>query len=464
MPNESPCDQVRLLAWEILWEIEREESFADLILEKVLSEQQKLSSRDRAFITEIVLGTLRWQGKLDRVIRQAARYPEKKIKPKLKQLLRLAAYQILFLDKVPDSAAVNESVRLARAVFGDGKIANFVNAILRAIARQKDQEVIPSFEDDPVEHISLNFSHPRWLVELWIKEFGVEWTRDICAANNIHPPFTIRVNTLRTTRESLEANFHNMGIECRATPFSPWGLILKKSPFLPDDQLWRRGEYYIQDEASQIISLLLEAQIGERILDACAAPGGKTTHLAELMKNQGQIVALDISLPKLKLLQENCRRLGVSIVKAICTDAAQIFPFSSPALFDRIIIDPPCTGLGILHRHPEIKWRREPADISRLALLQQSLLENISSWLKPGGILVYSTCTMTRAENDLVIDTFLARHKEFVLEDLRAIVPPPLRLMVDKRGFLRTYPELIIPQGDYRLDGFFAARMKKNEK
>lgn len=464
MINQALYDQVRYLAWEILYRIEKEEAFADQALEEVLASRKDLLPRDRAFVYELVLGTLRWQGKIDRFISRAVRFPGKKIKLKLHTLLRLGAYQLLFLDKVPDAAAVNESVRLAKAIFHDDKISHFVNAALRHIARNKSQKIAPALDDDPLEHIAVTFSHPRWLVARWIKEYGVEMARDICAANNIPPPLTLRINTLKTNPEDLGGQLKNLGLDFRKTVFAPTGLILKKSAILLEENQLNKGDYYIQDEASQIISPILEVKPGMIVLDACAAPGGKTTHLAQLMKNQGQIIALDLSMAKTKILQKNCQRLGASIVQIICADSTRPLPFRPSLFFDRILIDAPCSGLGTLHRHPDIKWRRGPEDINRLSLLQLRLLENLSAYLQQGGVLIYSTCTMTREENDLVVEKFLQRHKDFVLEDLRDIVPPSLKMMIDGQGYLRTYPDFILPQGEYRLDGFFAARMRKCEK
>lgn len=463
MISQAAYDQVRFLAWKILYHIEKEEAFADQILEEFLVNREDLLPRDRAFVYELVLGTLRWQGKLDRFISRAVRFPGKKIKLKLHTLLRLGAYQLLFLDKVPDAAAVNESVRLAKAIFRDDKIAHFVNATLRHIGRNKNQTIAPPLEDDPVEHIAVNFSHPRWLVARWIKEYGVEMARDICAANNMSPPLTLRINTLKTNGEKLPEQLKNLGLDFRNTIFSPPGLILKKSSNLLAENQLGKGDYYIQDEASQIVSFLLEVQPGMNVLDACAAPGGKTTHLAELMKNQGRIVALDLSVLKTKILQKNCQRLGASIVKIICADSTSPLPIRLAHFFDRILIDAPCSGLGTLHRHPDIKWRRGPEDIYRLSLLQLRLLENLSAYLPRGSVLIYSTCTMTREENDLVVEKFLRRHKDFALEDLRDFVSPSLKMMINGQGYLRTYPDFILPQGEYRLDGFFAARMRKKE-
>lgn len=462
MTVEEPAfDEVRWLAWNILGEIEKSQVFADLLLEKAFSQNPFLRPLDRAFIWEMVLGTLRWRGRIDAIIQAAVKFPEKKIDPRLLQLLRLGAYQILFLDRVPDSAAVDKSVRLAKAIFRNEQMAGFTNAILRSIARNKNRENFPSFMANPAEYLVQALSHPRWLVERWIKEFGLEKTRDLCTANNRKPPFTIRVNTLKASREWLREQLAASGVQSFPTAYSPDGLILGKGPFLESETLFQDGFYFVQDEASQIVPYLMDVHPGEIVLDACAAPGGKSTHMAQLMQNRGEIFSLDLHKSKLDLVRENCQRMGISIVKTLQMDASRPLSFPDGLTFDKILLDAPCTGLGILHRNPEAKWRRKPEDISRLAGLQTKLLENVSSRLKPGGILVYSICTMTREENDKVVKVFLRAHQGFFSEDLRTVVGKVFHPLIDGAGFLRTYPKWTTNTNGYRLDGFFAARIKK---
>lgn len=454
-----PFDEVRMLAWDFLQRVEHSEAFADLLLDRVFSKNPKLRVLDRAFISELVLGTLRWRSRLDLAIHRAAKFPEKKIDPKLLHLLRLGTYQILFLDRVPSFAAVNESVRLAKAAFQSEKISGFTNAVLRSVARQKGQESFPSFEKQPVEYITQVLSHPRWMVECWVREFGADMARKMCEANNLRPPFTVRANILKTTRKILQERLAEAGLHSLPAPYSPEGLILQESFWPPEEPLFQEGFYLVQDEASQIVAHLVNPQPGERVLDACAAPGGKTTHLAQLMKDQGEIISLDLYGPKIEWIRDNCRRMGIRIVMVFRADASKPLPFPEEFLFDRILVDAPCTGLGTLHRHPEAKWRLKPQDVERLQRLQATLLENLRTRLKPGGVLVYSTCTVTREENDFVVEGFLSSHKDFHLEDLRLIVPQSLQPLIDKKGFLRTYPGLTIASDHYRLDGFFAARM-----
>jgi 16S rRNA (cytosine967-C5)-methyltransferase len=447
MGKPQDFDPVRMLAWNLLQRIERSSSFADLLLDRTFSRNPGLRPLDRAIISEMVLGTLRWQGRLEAFIQSALKTRDHKMDPRLLHLLRLGAYQILFMDRVPDSAAVNESVRLSKAVFQNEKIAGFVNAILRSISRNKDLAPFPPFQDQPVEYIAQALSHPRWLVERWVGEFGPEITERICTANNRKPPFTVRANTLKISREKLREQFSASGISSYPAEFSPEGLVLEKSPSLAEEGLFQKGLYFVQDEASQMIAHLLNPEPGDRVLDACSAPGGKSTHLAQLMKDRGEILALDLHGSKVRLIRENCARLGISIVRAIEADVARVLPFSPGDFFDRVLLDAPCTGLGILHRNPEAKWRRKPEDLARLPQLQTVLLDNVSCRLKAGGILVYSTCTMAREENDGVVGSFLAKHPDFALEDLHSVLPGSYHPLVDGQGFLRTYPEMITRNG-----------------
>jgi 16S rRNA (cytosine967-C5)-methyltransferase len=265
-------------------------------------------------------------------------------------------------------------------------------------------------------------------------------------------------------RERLMDELAASGFPSRPTPFSPDGFNFVKTPLFAEENLFQQGFYFIQDEASQMISYLLDPQPGERILDTCAAPGGKCTHMAQRMENQGEIFAVDLHQNKLERIAQNCRRLDIRIIQTHRADVSQLLPFPPDVVFDRILVDAPCSTMGILHRHPESKWRRKPEDILRLQKLQSLLLAHASSRLKPGGYLVYSTCTMTPEENDFVVESFLREHPGFQREDLAKMVPPAWRSLIDDRGFFRTYPEMILkPEGE-RLDGFFAARMRKKSR
>jgi 16S rRNA (cytosine967-C5)-methyltransferase len=353
-------------------------------------------------------------------------------------------------------------VRLAKTVLGDEKIAGFVNAALRTILRRKENFVFPALEKEPLEHLVSVLSHPRWIAARWLKEFGAEAAARICLAGNSPPPWTLRVNTLKITRERLSADLGNLSLFTRPTPFSPAGLVAARNPFVEGSDLFQRGLFFLQDEASQIVSYALQPQPGERILDACAAPGGKATHIAQLMENQGEILAFDLNEKKTRLIPENAERLGISIIKGLPGDAGRLLALEAGSRFDRILVDAPCTGLGTLHRNPEAKWNRKEGDPRRLQNLQLALLQNVSSHLKPGGVLVYSTCTLTAEENDEVVDSFLRKNGDYVREDLHSVFPSSWYGLLDEKGFYRTYPAAMIQDAGYRMDGFFAARLRKH--
>jgi 16S rRNA (cytosine967-C5)-methyltransferase len=460
-PPPGSCDRARLTAFELLRKIDLSQSFADEALDRTFLAEPELRPLDRAFIHELVMGVLRWRGRLDWVIRGVLKSPAKKLDPRLLEILRLGVYQIFHLDRVPASAAVNESVRLAKAILGQERIAGFVNAALRSVLRRKAEMVFPSLEKEPLEHLTSFLSHPEWIAKRWLKEFGAEAAARVCLADNFPPPWTLRVNALKTTRDGLSASLGKRGVSARPAPFSPDGLIAEKNPLAEGEDLFKEGLFFLQDEASQIVVYALQPQPGERILDACAAPGGKATHIGQLMGNRGEIWALDLQDKKIRLISENARRLGISIIKALLSDAARPLLFDSAVRFDRILVDAPCTGLGTLHRNPEAKWSRKEGDPRRMQDLQLALLRNVSSHLKPGGVLVYSTCTLTAEENDQVVERFLKENDGFIPEDLHSVLPVSWHELLDEKGFYRTYPEAMIREGGYRMDGFFAARLRR---
>jgi len=289
-------------------------------------------------------------------------------------------------------------------------------------------------------------------VRRWVEQWGAEETIALCQADNQIPPFTVRVNTLKASREEVLDQLRAEKIRAIPTSFSPVGIVISDPPPLTTWGLLQSGLLQVQDEAAQLVSLLLTPQPGERVLDLCAAPGGKTTHLAQLMEDQGEIMAMDVSQNKLGLLQENCRRLGIALVQTMTHDATTPLPFPR-ASFNRVLVDVPCTGLGTLRRNPDGKWRVKEADIPRLQKIQRAILAQASTMVKKEGVLVYSTCTMTSEENEGVIEAFLSERKEFRLEDVSPSLPPGCECLVDSTGYLRTLPSR------HGMDGFFAARI-----
>jgi len=446
-------DRARTKALEVLIRWEKRGSPMDPLFDELVREDHRLTDLDKAFVREVVYGVLRWQGRLDWVISAYSHIKLARMERAVITILRIGAYQILFMDRVPSRAAVDESVKLAKGI-KKGEAAPFVNGILRGIAEGRKEVPYPDLGTDPLDHIATRYSHPLWLVRRWIDQWGVEETSALCQANNQISPLTVRVNTLKGSREEAIKQLHNDNIEATSTPFSPLGLVIKNPPPLDTWGLLQTGGVQVQDEAAQLVSILLAPQPGERVLDLCAAPGGKTTHLAQEMGNQGEITAVDVSRAKLALLQENCRRLGISIVKTMAQDAAASLSFT-PAFFDRVLVDVPCTGLGTLRRNPDIKWRVKEADISRLQRLQGAILNRAATMVKREGVLVYSTCTLTPEENDGVVEAFLSKRKEFCLEDISPFLPTGCAGLVDDKGYLRTLPHR------HGTDGFFAARMSR---
>lgn len=425
----------------------------DPLFDELVMEDPLLTDLDKAFVREVVYGVLRWRGRLDWVIAAYSRVKPPRMERAVIAILRMGAYQILFMDRVPSSAAVDESVKLAKGLRRKD-VVPFINGILRGIAEERKEVTYPDLQTDPLDHIATFYSHPVWMVRRWIDQWGVEETIALCQADNQIPPLTMRVNTLQGNREETMDRLHDEEIEAFPTPFSPVGLVIKDPPPLTAWGLFQGGRFQVQDEAAQLVSLLLSPQPGQRVLDVCAAPGGKTTHLAQVMGDQGEIVAMDVSEAKLGLLQENCRRLGISIVKIVAQDAAAPLPFP-PASFDRVLVDVPCTGLGTLRRNPDGKWRVQERDITRLQKLQGEILAQASTMVKSEGVLVYSTCTMTPEENEEVIEAFLSERKEFHLEDASPFLPTGCEGLVDTKGYLRTLPSR------HGMDGFFAARMSR---
>ncbi len=449
---ETAGSNVRSFATEILTQVDTHKAYADVLLDRTLKDRP-LEELDRALLTEIVYGTLRWRGKLDAELSRHLRRPLSEIDPRIRNLLRLTSYQLLFLDRVPDYAAVNEAVELAKLHRG-GKTAGFVNGVLRNLLRSRDRAAILHREERSLSSLAIEYSHPEWLVKKWRQEFGLQSAINLMRANNEKAPLVIRVNSLRCSRDRLLQAFSRAGISAAPTRFSPQGVSVQPAGGVESFPGFSEGWFQVQAESSQLVGLLLSARPGERILDACAAPGGKATHIAELMKDQGELIAIDKSKPGLAKLRDNATRLGITCIQPYHADAGRDLDNSLSGPYDRILVDAPCSGLGTLRAHPEIKWHRNEADLQRLSLLQSKLLDRVAWHLKRGGILVYATCTLTREENEQNLESFLMRHDEFELEDAARYLPTEAQYMTKGKYFQA------LPQRD-NTDGFFAARLKK---
>jgi 16S rRNA (cytosine967-C5)-methyltransferase len=435
----------RALAHEILVRVETTAAFADVLLGDRLA-HTRLAATDRAFATSLVYGTLAWQGRLDHHLTGLLHAPVERLDPPVRAALRLGLYQLLFLDRVPAYAAVETSVQLtrrsARAATG------LVNAVLRrAASAGRSGLPLPDLAADPLERLAIEWSHPRWLVERWAAEVGLEELPDLLAADNARGPTTIRTCALaERVRQELEA----AGVHALPGRWARDALVVELgSARLRRLAAWREGRFAFQGEASQLLVPLLGAMAGARVLDACAAPGGKTAHAAMLVGENGTVVALDQRASGLRRLRDESVRLGTRVL-ATAGDARRP-PFSRR--FDAVLVDAPCSGLGTLRRHPELRWRRRPEDLPRLAALQRAILAGVAPLVRPGGVLVYAVCTLAREENEEVVAWLAGAAPRFVLEDAARAGGVPSEL-VTPAGFLKTFPHR------HGLDGFFAARWR----
>ena len=443
----------RRAAAELLLRVERERSFADLLIDQELN-QGLLLGPDRGLFTELVYGVLRRRGTLDHIIRQFSTQPPEKLETVVRVLLRTGLYQMFFLDRVPVSAAVNETVNLAGIMIPRAK--GFINAVLRSVDRGRDAIVYPDRVLDRAGFLATRYSHPRWLAEQWLAQIGPVEAEALAAAMAEQPPLTARVNTLKLTRDDLAARFAAEGIV--ATPCRYSSLALKINAPGTVEQLpgFREGLFTIQDESSQLAALFLDPQPGEQVLDLCAAPGGKATAIAQLMENRGTVTACDITDAKLRRVEETAVRLGISIISTMGSDAADP-PAGFHEGYDRVLVDAPCSGLGVIRRNPEGKWRKGPDDLARLAVTQKNILKAAAGCVAPGGLLLYATCSTSEMENEAIVDEFLARRTDFVLEQGQALFPAWGELFTE-RGMFRSWPH----RHD-GMDGFFAARLRKNK-
>lgn len=443
---------VRQLAGEILFKVDSRKAYADILLDRAL-ETHDLGERDRALLTELTYGTLRWRGKIDARLSGQLRRSLADTDPFVRNLLRLTVYQLFFLDRVPDYAAVSEAVKLAKSQCG-ARTAGFVNGVLRNLLRRKAGTAKPIASGGSIAELAIEHSHPEWLVKRWIEEFGSTEACALMQANNEQAPLVLRANRLKCSRAQLLAHLLDHGITASATLWSPQGISLQSRGRVENLPGFAEGLLQIQGESSQLVGYLVAPVAGEKILDACAAPGGKTTHLAELMDDRGDLIALDKSARGVEQIHENAKRLNLTSLRIVSADVTKPLERSLQGPYDRILVDAPCSGLGTLRAHPEIKWHRQENDIQRLSDLQSKILNRVAAYLRSNGVLVYSTCTLTRDENDRVVDMFLAQHKGFELEQAARYLPEAAKRLTRGNCFQA------LPYRD-NTDGFFAARLRK---
>lgn len=439
------------MALLVLDGLSRRTAVSTRALDDLFRAKPDLNDRDRAFINQLVQGVLRWKIRLDWIIEQAADFPLKKLNPRILNILRLAVFQIFFLDRVPESAAVNEAVKQSKR--GHGRhVVSSVNGILRSVCRQKDRIGFPSRDQGVGRYLSLSYSYPEWLVQKWLDEWGTETTEALLSAGNRVPALVIRTNILKLDRVELLSRLEEEGVKGEPTPYSPAGIRLEGFRGRPDSlRSFQEGLFQVQDEAAQTAAHLLLPQRGETVLDVCAGFGGKTTHLAELMGGTGRVVALDINRKRLISLCTASARLDIHPISPVVGDAARSLSSLFKRSFNKIMVDAPCSGLGVISRRPDIKWNKSREDVTRLAGLQKEILDGAASLLRKGGRMLYVTCTMSREENEGVVEALLNEHEDLSLLDLREEAPTWSRELIDEQGFLRTFPHR------HRMDGFFAA-------
>lgn len=446
---------VRKIALSVLLTLGQSRQTLDQVMEQTFAQEAALTRRDRALLNALVFGTVRWRGHLDWVIDYFSKTGLDKIEPPVLNILRLGVFQLRFMDRIPQSAAVNTSADLAKAI-GGRWIVGFVNALLRNVGRNYAQVPFPDPAKEPVAALAAQKAFPPWLIKRWLARFGWLETAALCDAINTIPPVTVRTNTLKASRDDLQAALKDHVGHAVPLQYAPEGIAFTApKTTLSEMKPFAQGWFQAQDEAAQVVSLLLDPHPGDRVLDACAGLGGKTGHIAQMMANQGRILAVDQQTAKLERLAGEMQRLGISIVRSLTADLSQPRTTMDIGSFDRILLDAPCSGLGVMRRNPDIKWVLSKKNLKYYNTRQLKLLANLAPLVKPSGVLVYAVCSMEPEENETVIQTFLRDHSEFNLAPTPLKPEMPASKLIDATGCFRS-----LPHRD-AMDGFFAARLEK---
>jgi 16S rRNA (cytosine967-C5)-methyltransferase len=445
----STINNVRSIAMDMLVAIEKNQSYSNLLLNTTI-EKHELSAKDVGLLTELTYGTLQRRMALDYYLEPFVK-DNKKLANWVHHLLRLTLYQMVYLDRIPDRAAIYEAVEIAK-IRGHKGIASLVNGVLRSIQR----EGLPSMEkvSDPNKRLSLETSHPEWLITRWVNQFGYEKTKEMCEINLTAPLQTARVNTTKISRDECVAILEEDGYHIEKSPFIPEAIRSLKGN-LASTISFKYGMFTIQDESSMLAAYALGAEQNEFILDACAAPGGKSTHIAEKMNNTGEVISVDLHQHKVRLINDNAKRLGLENIKTSISDSRHLQEKFKTESFDRILLDAPCSGFGVMRRKPDMKYTKTEKDIERLSTIQQDLLMSVSPLLKKGGILVYSTCTVDKEENENTVKTFLDNNSDFEGDlTFKNRMPEAIQPLIT--GFdLQIFPQ------DLGSDGFYIAVLRK---
>ena len=441
----------RHIALNVLLFWDKASSTLDTALETYSKEISLLNPKDKKLCNALVFGVLRKREAIDWIIDEFSNIDLNKISINLLYILRIALFQIIYMDRIPVFAAINTSVDIAKKLAGRKK-AGFINAVLRKASTSYTKISLPDSNTNPSKFISVKYSIPLWLTKKWIGVFGFENTQKLGSQINTIPYITIRTNTLKTKRQNLLQKLSLKVNSIQKTDYAQEGLSFS-SPDVPIHELgeFKQGLFQVQDEAAQIITHFLEPKPGEKILDACAGFGGKTGHIAQVMENRGVIVAVDTGGKKLDSLKRDMQKLGIDIVMTKTINILKTTIKDFDFYFDRVLIDAPCTGFGVLRRNPDTKWKRSKNDIIRLGAKQKKMLNAAANLVKPGGILVYAVCSCEKEENENVIDKFLEKRADFSID--KNFKSDRYEQFVTQEGFLKTYPHI------NSMDGFFAARL-----
>jgi 16S rRNA (cytosine967-C5)-methyltransferase len=446
----------RLIALSVLNEVDQDKKTLDPLLDATFTQIGNLPQREKNLTYSIVYGVLRHRNHLDWILDHFSRTGLNKLDTEVLNILRIGLFQVVYLTRIPASAAVNTAVDLAKTLKKPW-LAKFVNAVLRAAVREYQALSPPDRVNDPVTAISIEKSMPQWLISRWIPRFGLSQTLLLCDIINTIPPLTLRTNALKTTRSALLESGDILAHRMEPTAYSPDGIRMDH-PEEPVASMkgFREGFFQVQDEAAQLVTLLLDPRPGESVMDACAGMGGKTGHIAQQMKDTGKVLALDISPDKLEKFHPEMSRLGISIVETRVHDLGRHKGADRIGMYDRVLLDAPCSGLGVLRRNPDIKWRSSPERLDHCQARQIHFLDHVSQFVKPSGTLVYAVCSMEPEENEAVVAAFLGDHPQFTVEKNPDGLPLPIRSLMNAEGHLRTFPHL------HAMDGFFAVRFRRS--